>query len=145
MSFLYFVVELAITKSEGSALICLKRRTKVVWQSADGHVISATLSKIYRTAWNVENICLTVGRRSCDLRTTVAWPFSDFFQNYPESLETSKKRCLTVSRRSPELRRISRGHSATFSKNFRIAWNVEKKWFDNRPTVALPPTTVVWP
>ena len=51
---------------------CLKRPKNVVWQSADGRVTSST----------------------------VAWPFSDFFQNFPKSLETSKKRCLTVGRRS---------------------------------------------
>ena len=60
---------------------CLKRRKNVVWQSADGRVTSAI----------------------------VAWPFSDFFQNFPKSLETSKKRCLTVGRRSRDLRPFSHG------------------------------------
>ena len=50
--------------------------------------------------------------------TTVAWPFSDFFQNFPKSLETSKKRCLTVGRRSRDLRPLSRDRSATFFKIF---------------------------
>ena len=58
------------------------------WQSADGHVTS----------------------------TTVAWPFSNFFQNFPKSLETSKKRCLTVGRRSRDLRPLSRDRLATFFK-----------------------------
>ena len=89
---------------------CLKRRKIVVWQSADGRVTS----------------------------TSVAWPFSDFFQNFPKSLETSKKRCLTVSRRSRDLRPLSRDRSATFFKKFLIAWNVEKSLFDSRPTVASP-------
>ena len=48
--------------------------------------------------------------------TTVAWPFSDFFQNFPKSLETSKKRCLTVGRRSRDLRPLSRDRLATFFK-----------------------------
>ena len=69
---------------------CLKRPKSVVWQSADGRVTS----------------------------TIVAWPFSDFFQNFPKSLETSKKRCLTVGRRSRDLRPLSRDRSATFFKNF---------------------------
>ena len=69
---------------------CLKRPKNVVWQSADGRVTSST----------------------------VAWPFSDFFQNFPKSLETSKKRCLTVSRRSRDLRPLSRDRSATFFKFF---------------------------
>ena len=65
---------------------CLKRPKNFVWQSADGRVTS----------------------------TTVAWPFSDFFQNFPKSLETSKKRCLTVGRRSRDLRPLSSDRSATF-------------------------------
>ena len=40
---------------------------------------------------------------------------------------------------------LSRDRSATFFKNFRIAWNVEKTLFDSRSTVAWPPTTVPWP
>ena len=67
----------------------LKRPKNVVWQSADGRVTS----------------------------TTVAWPFSDFFQNFPKSLETSKKRCLTVGRRSRDLRPLSLYRLATFFKN----------------------------
>ena len=69
---------------------CLKRPKNVVWQSADGRVSSSI----------------------------VAWPFSDFFQNFPKSLETSRKRCLTVGRRSRDLRPLSRDRSATFFINF---------------------------
>ena len=68
----------------------LKRPKNVVWQSANGRVTS----------------------------TTVAWPFSDFFQNFRKSLETSRKRCLTVGRRSRDLRLLSRDRSVTFFKNF---------------------------
>ena len=125
--------------------------------------------------------CLTVGRRSRDLRllsrdrlvtffkkisnfietskktwfdsrptvawppTTVAWPFSDFFQNFPKSLETSKKRCLTVGRRSRDPNHCRVTVQRLFSKIFLIAWNVEKTLFDSQPTVAWPPTTVAWP
>ena len=67
----------------------LKRLKNVVWQSADGRVTS----------------------------TTVAWPFSDFFQNFPKSLETSKKRCLTVSRRSRDLNTVAWPFS-DFFQNF---------------------------
>ena len=194
------------------------------WQSADSRVTTdhcrVTLrwvfTKSFLIAWNVQKRCLTVSRRSRDLRplsrdrsatfskmfsnclkrpknvvwqsadgrvtsTTVAWPFSDFFQNFPKSLETSKKRGLTVGRRSRDLRPLSRDRSATFfkifpnclkrlknvvwqsvdgrvtsdhcrvtvqrlfSKKFLIAWNVQKTLFDSRPTVAWPPTSVVWP
>ena len=139
----------------------LKRPKNVVWQSADGRVTSdhcrvtvqPLFSKFSQIAWNVQKRCLTVGRRSRDLRTlsrdrsatffkifpnrlkrpknvvwqsadgrvtstTVAWPFSDFFQNFPKSLETSKKRCLTVGLRSRDLRPLSRDRSATFFKIF---------------------------
>ena len=77
----------------------LKRPKNVVWQSADGRVTS----------------------------TTVAWPFSDFFQNFPKSLETSKKRCLTVGRRSRDLRPLSRDRSATFFKIFPKLLETSKK------------------
>ena len=176
------------------------------WQSADSRVTTDhcrmtlrwVFTKIFLIAWNVQKRCLTVSRRSRDLRplsrdrsatffkfffnclkrpknvvwqsadgrvtsTTVAWPFSDFFQNFPKSLETSKKRCLTVGRRSRDLRPLSRDRSATFfkknsnclkrrkivvwqsadsrvtsdhchvtvqrlfSKNFLIAWNIQKR------------------
>ena len=88
----------------------LKRLKNVVWQSADGRVTS----------------------------TTVAWPFSDFFQNFPKSLETSKKRCLTVGRRSRDLDHCRVTVQRLFSKFSQIAWNVQKTLFDSRPTVAWP-------
>ena len=50
--------------------------------------------------------------------TTVAWPFSDFFQKNFKLLETSKKRCLTVGRRSRDLRPLSRDRSVTFFEKF---------------------------
>ena len=79
---------------------CLKRPKNVVWQSADGRVTS----------------------------TTVAWPFSDFFQNFPKSLETSKKRCLTVGRRSRDLRLLSPDRLATFfKKNSNCHWTVTRQ------------------
>ena len=160
----------------------------VVWQSADGRVTSTIVAwpfsdffqnspKLLKTS---KKRCLTVGRRSRDLRpltrdrsatffkifpnclkrsknvvwqsadgrvtsTTVAWPFSDFYQNFPKSLETSKKRCLTVGRRSRDLRPLSRDRSATFIKIFPNRLKRPKTMFDNRPTVAWPPTTVAWP
>ena len=70
--------------------------------------------------------------------TTVAWPFSDIFQNFPKSLETSKKRCLTVGRRSRDLNHCRVTVQRLFSKFSQIAWNVQKTLFDSRPTVAWP-------
>ena len=95
----------------------LKRPKNVVWQSADGRVTS----------------------------TTVAWPFSDLFQNFPKSLETSKKRCLTVGRRSRDLRPLSRDRSATFFKKFsnclKRPKNVVWQSADSRVTSSI----VGWP
>ena len=138
---------------------CLKRPKNVVWQSADGRVTSTTVAwpfsdffqNFSKSVETYKKRCLTVGRRSRDLRplsrdrsatffkkisnclkrrkivvwqsadgrvtsTTVAWPFSDFFQNFPKSLETYKKRCLKVGRRSRDLRPLSRDRSARFFK-----------------------------
>ena len=106
--------------------------------------------------------CLTVGRRSRELRplscdrwvtffrffpnclkrlkalfdsrptvawapTTVAWPFSDFFQKISKLLET----CMNVVWQSVDGRVNSDHCRATvewlFSKNFQIAWNVYKR------------------
>ena len=70
--------------------------------------------------------------------TTVAWPFSDFFQNFLKLLETSKN----VVWQSADGRVTSDHCRVTvqrlFSKNFLIAWNVQKTLFDSRPTVAWP-------
>ena len=77
--------------------------------------------------------------------TTVAWPFSDFFENFPKLLETSKRRCLTVRRRSRDLNHCHVTVQRLFSKFSQIDWNVPKTLFDSRPTVAWPPTTVAWP
>ena len=167
---------------------CLKRPKNVVWQSADGRVTPTTVAWPFsdffqnfpKSLETSKKRCLTVGRRSRDLRplsrdrsatffkffsnflkrpknvvwqsadgrvtsTTVAWPFSDFFQNFPKSLETSKKRCLTVGRRSRDLRTLSRDSSATFFKKFPYRLKRPKTLFDSCPTVAWPPTTVAWP
>ena len=78
---------------------CLKRLKNVVWQSSNGRVTS--------------DHC----------RVT----FSDFFRNFSELLETSKKRWLTVIQRSRYLRPLSRDLQWLFSMNFRIAWNVWKR------------------
>ena len=105
---------------------CLKRPKNVVWQSADGRVTSdhcrvtvqRLFSKFSQIAWNVQKTLFDSRPMVAWPPTTVAWPFSDFFQNFPKSLETSKKRCLTVGRRSRDLRPLSRDRSATFFKKF---------------------------
>ena len=113
--------------------------TTVAWPFRD------FFSKFSQIAWNVQKTLFDSRPTVAWPPTTVAWPFSDFFQNFPKSLETSKKRCLTVDRRSRDLRPLLRDCSATFSKKFLIAWNVEKSLFDSRPTAAWPPTTFSWP
>ena len=104
--------------------LLLETSKNVVWQSADGRVTSdhcrVTVQRLFKkfpqTAWNVQKTLF-------DSRPTVAWlqPLSrdrsaTFFQNFPKSLETSKKHCLTVGRRSRDLRPLSRDRSATFFK-----------------------------
>ena len=102
----------------------LKRREKVVWQSADGRVTSddyrVTVQRLFwkfcHLAWNVEKKLLDSRPTVAWPPTTIAWPFSDFFENFAIWLETSRKSCLTVVRRKPDLRRLSRDRSATFLK-----------------------------
>ena len=109
---------------------CLKRPKNVVWQSADGRVTSdhcrvtvqRLFSKIFLIAWNVQKTLF-------DSRPTVAWPFSDFFQNSPKLLETSKKRRLTVGRRSRDLRPLSRDRSVTFFKKISNCLKRPKNFF----------------
>ena len=104
----------------------LKRPKNVAWQSADGRVTSdhcrvtvqRLFSKFFRIAWNVQKTLFDSQPTVAWPPTTVAWPFSDFFQIFFLLLETSKKRCLTVSRRSRDFRPLSRDRSATFFKIF---------------------------
>ena len=77
---------------------CLKRPKNVVWQSADGRVTSdhcrvtdqRLFSKKFLIAWNVQKTLFYSRPMVAWLPITVAWPFSDFFQNFPKLLETSK-------------------------------------------------------
>ena len=137
----------------------LETSINLIWQSADGRVTSdhcrVTVQRLFQNVIELletsKKRCLTVGRRSRDIRplsrdrsatfskmlpncskrsktlfdsrptvawppTTVAWPFSDYFQIFSKLLETSIKRYLTVGRRSRDLRPLSRDRSATFSK-----------------------------
>ena len=96
---------------------CLKLEKNVVWQSYNGRVTS--------------DHC----------RVT----FSDFFQNFSELLETSKKRCLTVIQRSRDLRPLSRDLQWFFWKFFRMARNIKKTLFNSHQTGAWPRTAVAWP
>ena len=117
---------------------CLKRPKNVVWQSADGRVTSDhcrvtvqwLFSKILLIAWNVQKTLFDSRPTVAWPPTTVAWPFSDFFQNFSWLLETSKKRCLTVGRRSRDLRPLSRERFVTF---FKISPNCLKR-----------PKNVIW-
>ena len=96
---------------------CLKRLKNVVWQSSNSRVTS-------------DHCSVT---------------FSDFFQNFSELLETSKKRCLTVIQRSRDLRPVSRDLPWLFSNFSLNCLKCLKTLFGSHPTVAWPPTTVTWP
>ena len=96
---------------------CLERLKNVVWQSSNGRVTS-------------DHCSVT---------------FSDFFQNFSELLETSKKRCLTVIQRSRDLRPLSRDLQWLFSNFSPNCLKCLKTLFGSHSTVAWPPTTVSWP
>ena len=77
----------------------LETSKNVVWQSSNGRVNSdhcrvtalRLFSKIFWIVWNVEKTLSDSRPTVAWPPTIVAWPFSDFFQNFSESLETSKK------------------------------------------------------
>ena len=131
----------------------LKHSKNVVWQSSDGRMTSdhcrvtvqRLFSKFSEIAWNVQKTLFDSRPTVAWPPTTVAWPFSDFFQNSPKLLKTSKKRCLTVGRRSRDLRPLSRDRSATFFKKISSCLkrlkNVVWQSADGRVTS----TTVAWP
>ena len=132
---------------------CLKRLKNVVWQSTDGRVTSdhcrvnvqRLLSKFSKIAWKVGKTLFDSRPMIAWPPTTLAWPFRDFFRNFPKLLETSKNVV-----RQPADGRVTSDHCCVtvqrlFSRNFIIAWNVQKTLFDSRPMVAWPPITVAWP
>ena len=111
---------------------CLERRKNVVWQSADGRVTSnhyrVTVQQLFPKclwiAWNVKKLCLTVSRRSRDLRPLPRDSSATFFKNFPNCL----KRLKNVVWQSAD-RRVTSDHCRVtvqwlFSKLFLIAWNV---------------------
>ena len=69
---------------------CLKRRKNVFWQPADGRVTSdhcrvtvqRLFSKFSKIAWNVQKTLFDSRPTVAWPPTTVAWPFSDFFQKF---------------------------------------------------------------
>ena len=124
----------------------LETSKNVVWQLTDGCVTSdhcrvtvqRLFSKNFLIAWNVQKTLFDSRPTVAWPPTTVAWPFSDFFQKFFYLLETSKKRCLTVGRWSRDLRPLSRDRSVTFFKKFSNCLKHPKTLFDSRPTVAWP-------
>ena len=131
----------------------LETSKNVVWQSADGRVTSTTVAWPFsdffqnfpKSLETSKKRCLTVVRRSRDLRPLSRDRSATFFENFCNCLKRSKN----VSWQSADGRVTSDHCRVTvqrlFSKKFLIAWNVRKTLFDSRPTVAWPPTTVAWP
>ena len=101
----------------------LKTSKKVVWKSAEGRVTSddcrVTVQRLFRKISDLletsKECCLTVGRRSHDLRR-LSRDRAATFQNFANLVGNVKKPCLTVGRRSRDLRRLSRDRSATIFK-----------------------------
>ena len=131
----------------------LKRRKNVVWQSANSRVTSdhcrvtvqRHFSKKFRIACNVEKTLFDSRLTVAWPPTTVAWPFSDFFQIHPKCLNVGKTLLDSRSTVAWPLNTAVWPFSDFFSKISRVAWNVEKALFDSRPTVAWHPTSVAWP
>ena len=135
---------------------CLKRPKNVVWQSADGRVTSDHcrvtvlwfFSKKFQIAWNVRKTLFDSRPTVAWPPTTVAWPFSDFFQKNFKYLETSEKRCLIVGRRSRDLRPLSRDRSVIFFKKFsnclKRTKNVVRQSADGRVNSDHYRVTVQW-
>ena len=134
-------------------LIAWNRPKNVVWQSADGRVtpdhcrvtVQWLFSKFSQIAWNVQKRCLTVSRRSRDLRPLSRDRSATFFKKISNCL----KRPKNVVWQSAD-GRVTFDHCRVtvqrlFSKFSQIAWNVQKTLLDSRPTVAWPSTTVEWP
>ena len=128
--------------------ILVETSKKVVWQSADGRVTSddchvtvqRLFSKCCHFSWNVDKSCLTVGRRSRDLRPLTRDRTATFlkFRHFCWNVEIN---CSTISRRSRDLRRLSRYRSATFFKILQFWLKRRKKvvWksVDGRVTVGV--------
>ena len=106
----------------------MKRRKNVVWQSADSRVTSDYCQRDRSVTFfkKISN-CLKHPKTLFDSRpmvawppTTVAWPFSDFFQKFFQLLDSSENSCLAVGWRS---------------RHLRLGWNVEKMLFESQRTV----------
>ena len=93
-----------------------------------------------------KNRCLTVGRRSRDLRPLSRDRSATFFKKFSQ-IAWNVQKTLFDSRPTVAWppTTVAWLFSDFFQKNVLIAWNVEKSLFDSRPTVAWPPTTVAWP
>ena len=118
----------------------------VAWISHHCRVtVQRLFSKNFRIARNVEKTLFDSQPTVAWPPTTVAWPYSDFFQNNPKLLETSKN----VVWLSADRRVTSDDCPATFQRHFfKIFPNClkrRKKLFDSRPTVAWPLITVALP
>ena len=97
-------------------------------------------------------MCLTVSRRSRDLRPLSRDRSVTFFKKISNCLKRTKNVVWQSAdgRVTSDHCRVTSDYCRVtverhFSEFFRIAWNVEKTLFDSRSTVAWPPTTVAWP
>ena len=114
---------------------CSKLSKNVVWQSADGRMNSdycrmteqRLFSKFFLIAWNVWKRCLTVGRRSRDLRPLSSDRSVSVFKNSSNFLKRSKN-VVWLSADG----RVTSDHCRVtvlrlFSKFFLISWNFWKR------------------
>ena len=131
----------------------LKRLKNVVWQSADGRVTSTTVAwpfsdffqNILKSLETSKKRCLTVGRRSRDLRPRSRDRSATFFKKISNCL---KRRKIVVWQSADS--RLTSDHchvtaQRLFSKKFLMAWNVEKIVVWQSADGRVTSTTVAWP
>ena len=129
---------------------CLKRLKNVVWQSADGRVTSDhcrvavqwLFSKFSQIAWNIQKTLFDSRSMVAWPPTTVAWPLSDFYQNFPKLLETSKNVVWQSAdgRVTSDHCRVTVQRLSTFLKNFPNCLKRPKKF----PKLLETSKNVVW-
>ena len=85
-------------------------------------------SKIFLMAWNVLKTLLDGRRQWRDLWSLSRDCFSNFFQNFSKLHETSAKSFSTVGQRSRDFRQLLRDRSATFVPFLAIFVETSKKF-----------------
>ena len=95
-------------------------------------------TKSFLIAWNVQKRCLTVSRRSRDLRPLSRDRSATFFKFFSNCLKRPKNVVWQSADGRVTSTTVAWPFSDFFQKFSQIAWNVQKTLFGSRPTVAWP-------